>query len=169
MSVIFRLGLDLPKCLLLSRIPTEIFWVFLIYPVRFSGHTCPTVFQFTTNHHSETSTNHAAPHSAMLFIPLPLPLTSHQISPSAYVLAWYFCVYYLELKHKHKHSPSNTLNSVSPIMHNHNLDLMCEIRVICTKNSVWYPRVQYPHISNRRQLLLKDKGVMYFGPYNYDY
>ena len=166
LSVTFHLGLDLPKCLYFSGFPTEIFLVILISPVRFSCPTCRTVCQFTTHHQSVNSTNNAAPHCAILFIPLPLLLSSHQISPSVYVLSWYFFVSSLEHKHKHKHSPSNTHNSVLPIMFIHNPVLMCEIRVISINCCIRYARVQYPHISNQSRLLLKDKGGMYICPYN---
>jgi hypothetical protein len=87
---------------------------------------CPTVFHFTTHQHSVASTSHAASHCAILFIFLLLPLSSYKISPSASVLAQYFRVQSLE----HKHTPSNTLNSVYPKRFIHNPDLLCEICVI---------------------------------------
>ena len=69
LSLTFHLGLDLPKGLFLSGFPTEILFVFLISPVNFSCPICRTPFQFTTHHHSLPSTNHAAPHCAVLSIP----------------------------------------------------------------------------------------------------
>ena len=38
-----------------------------ISAVRFSCPICPTAIQFTAHHHSTPSTNHAAPHCAVLF------------------------------------------------------------------------------------------------------
>jgi len=90
-----HLGLDLPMCLLLSRFPTEM-CVFSISPVRFPCPICPTVFQFTSHQHSLTSTNNAAAHCAILFVPLLIPLFSEQITPSASVLTQYSRVYSLE-------------------------------------------------------------------------
>jgi len=58
-----------------------------------------TVFQFTTHHHSVTSTNHAAPHSTISFILVQIPLSSHQISPSTPVLVQYSV--FLPVEHKH--------------------------------------------------------------------
>jgi hypothetical protein len=81
LSFTFRRGLDLPNCLFLSGFPTANVCVFLIYPVHFSFPTCPTVFQFTNHQHSLTSSNHAAPHCAIFYISLLLPLSSEQISP----------------------------------------------------------------------------------------
>ena len=89
----FYLGLVLPKCFSLSWFPIEILCVFLISPVRFSFPIYPTAFQFTIHHHSVTSTIDAAPHCTILFIPLLIPLSSHQISPLAPVLAQYFRFY----------------------------------------------------------------------------
>ena len=43
--------------------------------LNFSCPNRPTLFQFTTHRHSLPSTNHAAPHCSVLFIPLLLPLS----------------------------------------------------------------------------------------------
>ena len=47
-----HLDLDLPRCLFLSGFQTEILCVFLFSLVRFPCPICPTLFQFTTHHHS---------------------------------------------------------------------------------------------------------------------
>ena len=103
----FFLGLDLTKDLFFSGFQTENFCVVLNFSVNFSCPNRPTLFQFTTHHHSLPSTNHAAPHCSVLFIPLLLPLSSKQISSSIPDLTQYFRVYSLE--HKHKHTSSNTI------------------------------------------------------------
>jgi hypothetical protein len=59
-------------CLLISGFPTGILCVIVIAAVRFSCPICPTVFQFTTHQHSETSTNHAV----SLVPSAPLPFSS---------------------------------------------------------------------------------------------
>ena len=64
----FHLGLDLRNFLFLSGFQTEFLCVFLTSLVNFSFPICPTVFQFTTHHHSTPSTNHATPHCAISFI-----------------------------------------------------------------------------------------------------
>jgi len=106
LSLASHLVPDLPKCIYLSRFPSEIFCVFLISPVHFLCPICPTVFQFTTHHNSLTSTNPAAANRAILFIPLLLPMPSDQISHSASVIAKYFRFYLLE----HNSTPLNALN-----------------------------------------------------------
>ena len=86
--------------------------------------------QFTSNQHSLPSTDHAAPHSAVLFIPLLLSLPK-KIS-SFPVLALFFHVLSLE----HKDTPSNTHNSVYPKLSIHNSVLLCTISVICVNSCV---------------------------------
>ena len=106
----FHRGLDLQNCLFLSGLPTEILCVFVISLVHFSCPICPTDYQFTTHQHLLINTIHAAPQCAVLFIPLLLPLSSDQISPSVPVPTQYFRVNPVE--HQHKHTPLDTLNSV---------------------------------------------------------
>jgi len=89
LSLTFHLELDLPKCIFRSRFPTEILCLFLIFSVHFSRPMCPTVSQFTPHQYSLTNTNHTAPHYAILFISLPLTLSSDQKCFSAMVLAQY--------------------------------------------------------------------------------
>jgi len=90
LSLSFHLGLDHRKCLFLSWFCDWNFVCILISTVRFPCPICPTVTQFTIHHHSVNSTNHAAPHSTIMFIPMLLPLSSHQISLLTSVLAQYF-------------------------------------------------------------------------------
>jgi hypothetical protein len=110
LSLTFHLDLDFPKFLFLSKFPTEILCVFLISTVYFSCSICPTVSQFTPHQHSFSSTHHTAPHNAILFFPwyffcLPTKISlSHGPSTVFQVFS--------SVEHKHKHTPSNTLNSI---------------------------------------------------------
>jgi len=119
-----------------SRFPSENLCVFLISPVHFSCPICPTVFQFTSHQHSLTSKNHVAPHCAILFVLLLLPLSSERVSPSAADSMYYFRVFSLE--HKHKHTQSNTINSVKQVLFIHIPDLPYEICVICLNSCIRY-------------------------------
>jgi len=104
----FHLNLDFPKCIFLSKFPTEILCVFLISPVYFSCPICPTVSQFTPHQHSLTNTNHTAPQYAILFS----PATPSVFRPKISLSHGSSTVFQVFTSVEHKYTPSNTLNSI---------------------------------------------------------
>jgi hypothetical protein len=108
-SLTSHLDPDLPECLFLSRIQTEIFCLFIISPFPSSRPLCPTVLQFTTHHQYQS----CSPSLCNLFYP---PATPSAFRQNISLRPWSSTVYPVfspvEHKHKHKHTPSITLNSM---------------------------------------------------------